>query len=181
MNILNKFLIAIIFVLILGCSSNEEVFVPMDKISDQGKILSIDDLKSTGFKKSNEYNVEELPGASSAFYGFMKNELGDPEDYELRFYSNHNDAVNLGTKYADNIVGENACISKDCSLWLENLNQRTHLEGGRNNTWNGTKAAKYNNYVIYNNMILFCPGYDEDDSMKNCTIFIDKFEVSNTN
>ena len=137
MNILNKFLIAIIFVLILSCSSNEEVFVPMDKISDQGKILSIDDLKSTGFKKSNEYNVEELPGASSAFYGFMKNELGDPEDYELRFYSNHNDAVNLGTKYADNIVGENACISKDCSLWLENLNQRTHLEGGRNNTWNG--------------------------------------------
>ena len=181
MNILIKFLIAIIFVLILGCSSNEEVFVPMDKISDQGKILSIDDLKSTGFKKSNEYNVEELPGASSAFYGFMKNELGDPEDYELRFYSNHNDAVNLGTKYADNIVGENACISKDCSLWLENLNQRTHLEGGRNNTWNGTKAAKYNNYVIYNNMILFCPGYDEDDSMKNCTIFIDKFEESNTN
>ena len=81
MNILNKFLIAIIFVLILSCSSNEEVFVPMDKISDQGKILSIDDLKSTGFKKSNEYNVEELPGASSAFYGFMKNELGDPEDY----------------------------------------------------------------------------------------------------
>ena len=25
----------------------------------------------------------------------MKNELGDPEDYELRFYSSHNDAVNL--------------------------------------------------------------------------------------
>ena len=25
----------------------------------------------------------------------------------------------------------------------------------------------------------FCPGYDEDDSMKNCTIFIGKFEESN--
>ena len=150
-----KILTIIILIFILGCSSSEEVFVPMEKISDQGKILSIGDFKSTGFKKSNEYNVEELTGATSAFYGFMKNELGDPEDYELRFYSNHNDAVNLGTKFAENIVGENACISKDCSMWLENLNQRTHLEGGRNNTWNGTKAAKYNNYVIYNNLILF--------------------------
>jgi len=176
-----KFLLITSVLFAFACSSSEEVFVPMDKISDQGKLLSLDDFKSTGFKKSNEYNVKELPGAISAFYGFMKNELGDPEDYELRFYSSHNDAVNLGTKYADNIVGENACISKDCSLWLENLNQRTHLEGGRNNTWNGTKAAKYNNYVIYNNMILFCPGYDESDSMKNCTIFIGKFEESNIN
>ena len=93
----------------------------------------------------------------------------------------NNDAVNLGTKFAENIVGEDACISKDCSMWLENLNQRTHLEGGRNNTWNGTKAAKYNNYVIYNNLILFCPGYDENDSMKNCTIFIDKLEEAENN
>ena len=176
-----KILTIIILIFILGCSSKEEVFVPMEKISDQGKILSLDDFKSTGFKKSNEYNVEGLAGAVSAFYGFMKNELGDPEDYELRFYSSHNDAVNLGTKFAENIVGEDACISKDCSMWLENLNQRTHLEGGRNNTWNGTKAAKYNNYVIYNNLILFCPGYDENDSMKNCTIFIDKLEETESN
>ncbi len=176
-----KLLITIILLFVFACSSNEQVFVPMEKISDQGKNLSINDFKSTGFKKSNDYNVEGLPGATSAFYGFMKNELGDPEDYELRFYSNHTDAVNLGTKYANNIIGENGCISKECSLWLENLNQRTQLEGGRNNTWNGTKAAKYNNYVIYNNLILFCPGYDEDDSMKNCTIFIDKLEAENFN
>tara|TARA_B100000214_G_scaffold142183_1_gene101730 strand:+ start:1179 stop:1724 length:546 start_codon:yes stop_codon:yes gene_type:complete len=181
MRYLIKLLTFIILIFIVGCSSNEEVFVPMEKISDQGKILSIGDFKSTGFKKSNEYNVDELPGAISAYYGFMKNEFGDPEDYELRFYSNHIDAVNLGIKYADNIVGEDACISKDCSMWLENLNQRTHLEGGRNNTWNGTKAAKYDSYVIYNNLILFCSGYDELDSMKNCTIFIDKLNDLDTN
>ena len=72
-------------------------------------------------------------------------------------------------------------LSKFRYNMLENLNQRTHLEGGRNNTWNGTKAAKYNSYVIYNNLILFCPGYDEDDSMKNCTVFIDKLEDSIVN
>tara|TARA_Y100001970_G_C14250887_1_gene871792 strand:- start:4289 stop:4834 length:546 start_codon:yes stop_codon:yes gene_type:complete len=181
MKFLDKFFVTVILLFSFACSSSEEIFVPMEKISDQGKILSINEFKSTGFKKSNEYNVKDLPGATSAFYGFMKNELGNPEDYELRFYADHTDAVNLGTKYADNIVGEDGCISKECSLWLEDLNQRTQLEGGRNNTWNGTKAAKYNNYVIYNNLILFCPGYDENDSMKNCTIFIDKLEESSAN
>jgi len=181
MKFFSKVLISSFLLFALSCSSSEEVFVPMEKISDQGKILSIGEFKPMGFKKSNEYNVDELPGAKSAFYGFMKNELGDPEDYELRFYSTHSDAIELGTKYADNIVGENGCIKKECSLWLEDLNQRTHLEGGRNNTWNGTKAAKYNNYVIYNNLILFCPGYNEVDSMENCTVFIDKLEESNSN
>lgn len=181
MKFFSKVLISSFLLFALSCSSSEEVFVPMEKISDQGKILSIGEFKPMGFKKSNEYNVDELPGATSAFYGFMKNELGDPEDYELRFYSTHSDAIELGTKYADNIVGENGCIKKECSLWLEDLNQRTHLEGGRNNTWNGTKAAKYNNYVIYNNLILFCPGYNEVDSMENCTVFIDKLEESNSN
>ena len=181
MKFFSKILISSFLLFAFACSPSEEVFVPMEKISDQGKILSIGDFKSTGFKKSNEYNVEDLTGATSAFYGFMKNELGDPEDYELRFYSSHNDAINLGTKFAENIVGDDACISKDCSMWLENLNQRTHLEGGRNNTWNGTKAPKYNNYVIYNNLILFCPGYNEEDSMENCTVFIDKLEESNSN
>lgn len=181
MKIFSKILITNFLLIALACSSSEEVFVPMEKISDQGKIFSIGDFKPIGFKKSNEYNVEDLPGSTSAFFGFMKNELGDPKDYEIRFYSSHSDAVNLGTKYADNIVGENGCINKECSLWLENLNQRTHLEGGRNNTWNATKAPKYNNYVIYNNLILFCSGYNESDSMENCTVFIDKLEDSKLN
>ena len=67
MRYLIKLLTFIILIFIVGCSSNEEVFVPMEKISDQGKILSIGDFKSTGFKKSNEYNVDELPGAISAY------------------------------------------------------------------------------------------------------------------
>ena len=178
MKFLSKFLIVSFLVIGLSCSPNEEVFAPMDKISDQGKSYSIEDFKSMGFKKSNEYNVEGLPGATSAFYGFIKNELGESEDYEVRLYSNHNDAVELGTKYADNIVGEDACVKKDCSLWLENLNQRQQIDGGPSimESMAGTRNAKYKDYVIYNNLILFCPGSDEDDSMKKCTIVIDKLE-----
>ena len=101
-------------------------------------------------------------------------DLGNPEDYEVRFYNNHQDAVQLGAKYADNITGEGACIKKSCSLWTENLNQRVHLEGGRNNTWNGTPDTKYMNYVIHNNLILMCPGYNEEDALINCTNMIEK-------
>ena len=178
MKFLSKFLILFFLIIGFACSSSEEVFVPMDKISDQGKKYSIEDFKLMGFKKSNEYNVDELPGANSAFYVFIKNELGDSDDYEIRFYDNHYDALELGTKYADNIVGEDACVKKDCSLWLEDLNQRLQIDGGPAimESMAGTRNAKYKNYVIYNNLILFCPGNDEDDSIKNCSIVIDKLE-----
>ena len=178
MKYLSIFFIISFFIIGLACSSNEEAFNPIDKISDQGKNYIIEDFKSIGFKKSNEYNVEELPGAISAYFGFIKNELGDFQDYEIRFYSNHDEAIKLGSKYADNIVGENACVNKDCSLWLENLNQRQQIDGGPSimESMAGTRNAKYKSYVIYNNLILFCPGNDEDDSMKNCTIVIDKLE-----
>ena len=163
-----------ILLLIISCAEEKEVFIPIAKITDDGKEFSIENFNQIGFKKSKEYNVEELPGAKSAFYGFIKNDLGDPEDYEVRFYNNHQDAVQLGKEYAENITGEGACIKKSCSLWTENLNQRVHLEGGRNNTWNGTPDTKYMNYVIHNNLILMCPGYNEEDALINCTNMIDK-------
>ena len=63
-------------------------------------------------------------------------------------------------------------------MWLEDLNQRLQIDGGPAimESMAGTRNAKYKNYVIYNNLILFCPGNDEDDSIKNCSIVIDKLE-----
>ena len=168
------FLLTIIVFLTLSCSTQEDIIVPIEKITDSGKELSLENFKLVGFKKSKEYNVEDLPGALSAYFGFVKNDLGEPEDYEIRFYSSHQDAVQLGSNYADNITGEDACIKKDCSLWTENLNQRIHLEGGRNNTWNGTPDTKYMNYIIYNNLILLCPGYNVEDALLNCTEMINR-------
>ena len=46
-----KFLLITSVLFAFACSSSEEVFVPMDKISDQGKLLSLDDFITTGFKK----------------------------------------------------------------------------------------------------------------------------------
>ena len=45
MKFLSKFLILLFLIIGFGCFSNEEVFVPMDKILDQGENYSIEDSK----------------------------------------------------------------------------------------------------------------------------------------
>ena len=154
--------------LLLSCSSGEELPEPIEKITDSGIIFSIQEIKEMGFKKNHEYKVDDLPGAVSAYFGFIKNDLGDPEDYEIRFYNNHSDAIELGIKYTDNVTGENGCISKDCALWTEGLKHRIRMSDL------GTLHPKYMNYLVYNNFILMCPGYDEGEALSKCTSIINK-------
>ncbi|MBN32291.1 MAG: hypothetical protein CL906_00020 [Dehalococcoidia bacterium] len=141
---------------------------PIEKITDSGIIFSIQEIKEMGFKKNHEYKVDDLPGAVSAYFGFIKNDLGDPEDYEIRFYNNHSDAIELGIKYTDNVTGENGCISKDCALWEEGLKHRIRMSDL------GTLHPKYMSYIVYNNFILMCPGYDEGEALSKCTSIINK-------
>ena len=154
--------------LLLSCSSGEELPEPIEKITDSGIIFSIQEIKEMGFKKNHEYKVDDLPGAVSAYFGFIKNDLGDPEDYEIRFYNNHSDAIELGIKYTDNVTGENGCISKDCALWEEGLKHRIRMSDL------GTLHPKYMSYLVYNNFILMCPGYDEGEALSKCTSIINK-------
>ena len=154
--------------LLLSCSSGEELPEPIEKITDSGIIFSIQEIKEMGFKKNHEYKVDDLPGAVSAYFGFIKNDLGDPEDYEIRFYNNHSDAIELGIKYTDNVTGENGCISKDCALWEEGLKHRIRMSDL------GTLHPKYMSYIVYNNFILMWPGYDEGEALSKCTSIINK-------
>ncbi len=164
---MKKFFIPTIL-LLLSCSSGEELPEPIEKITDSGIIFSIQEIKEMGFKKNHEYKVDDLPGAVSAYFGFIKNDLGDPEDYEIRFYNNHSDAIELGIKYTDNVTGENGCISKDCALWTEGLKHRIRMSDL------GTLYPKYMSYLVYNNFILMCPGYDEGEALSKCTSIINK-------
>ena len=164
---MKKFFIPTIL-LLLSCSSGEELPEPIEKITDSGIIFSIQEIKEMGFKKNHEYKVDDLPGAVSAYFGFIKNDLGEPEDYEIRFYNNHSDAIELGIKYTDNVTGENGCISKDCALWEEGLKHRIRMSDL------GTLHPKYMSYIVYNNFILMCPGYDEGEALSKCTSIINK-------
>ena len=162
-----KKIILIIFIFILSCSQEEAQKVTIEKLSDRGNIFSISQFLDIGFKKNKEYKINDLPGSNSAYFGFIKNNLGEFEDYEIRFYSNHEDAIKLGKDYADNITGKNGCISKDCTLWEEGLKDRIRMSDL------GTLLPKYMSYLIYDNFILFCPGYNEIEGQLNCNFVIE--------
>ena len=174
------FIISIIA--ILGCSSgssNKELPL-IEKITDSDRIFSVEDFKQIGFKQSKKYKVDELPGATSAFYGFIKNKL-DPEDdkidYEVRFYANHADAVQMGKEPVANATGVDACVDKYCALWKEDLKQRVMLAElgvASFHAGSGKVIPKYYNYVIYGNMILLCPGWNDEDAMERCSKTIHK-------
>ena len=172
---MKKLLILLIFIFISSCSAGEE-FIPVEKITDSKIIYTIQDFKSIKFKESSKYKIE-LPGIKSAYYGFIKNNLNEPEEYEIRFYESHQSAVNDGRKYADNITGEDGCIKKDCSFFTGNLKHRQKISEPANvagGAGNGIPIAKYLNYVIYGNFILMCPGYDEIEASKACTDVVNK-------
>ena len=167
-----------LIVILIGCVKSSENVQILSKITSVDKNFSLEDFKNIGFKKSKNYNVKELPKATAVYYGFIKNNEGEPEDYEIRFYKNHNEAINYGEKYAANATGEEACIEKDCALWKEDLKHRQkisepflHMSGSAGN---GIPIAKYLNYVIYGNFILMCPGYDQEGALLKCSIIVDK-------
>ena len=116
----------------------------------------------TGYKK-------EIYDLGRTAY-FVENDLGEPKDYEIRFYDSHQDAINLGKEYADNISGENGCMSKDCALWKDGIKDRIRMSDL------GTLHPKYMDYIIYDNFILFCPGYDEREAKLNCNFVIENIK-----
>jgi hypothetical protein len=167
----------ILMLAVFGCSSgsgNEEITL-VDQVTDSEQIFTIEDFKQIGFKQSKKYKVEDLPGATSAFYGFIKNKL-DPKDdkidFEIRFYANHADAVQMGTEPVVNATGVDACVDKYCALWKEDLKQRVMLAElgvASFHAGSGKVIPKYYNYVIYGNMIIMCPGWTEEDAMERCS------------
>ena len=147
---MKKLLIFLFFIFITSCGGSEE-FIPIEKISDSKTIFSIQDFKSIKFKESRKYEIE-LPGIKSAYYGFIKNDFKESEEFEIRFYESHQSAVNDGKKYADNITGENGCIKKDCSFFTGNLKHRQKISEPANvagGAGNGIPIAKYLNLTNF--------------------------------
>ena len=145
---MKKILILLFFIFISSCSGKEEI-IPLEKITDSKNIFTIQDFKSIKFKESKKYNMD-LPGIKSAHYGFIKNNLNESEEFEIRFYGSHQSAVNDGKEYADNITGKNGCIKKDCSFFTGNLKHRQKISEPANvagGAGNGIPIAKYLNYL----------------------------------
>ncbi len=66
-------------------------------------IYTVDDLVAAGFKKSKQFEVDTLPGATDVWYGFFQQ-----KDIEVRFYESHSAAIELGVEPAEVVIGKTA-------------------------------------------------------------------------
>jgi hypothetical protein len=83
--------------------SEEPVEDSASIIVDNGGIYTIDDFKAVGYKNVTQFDLETLPGANDAWYGFYSQ-----KDYELRFYESHQAALDQGLEPAEIAVGKGA-------------------------------------------------------------------------
>ncbi len=176
---IKRLLIFISIITILGCSSGDigQDQTMVDKITPSDTIFTFDSLSKTGFKKNKTYNVENLPNADSAYFGWKKFGSEGPKDFEIRFYKSHTDAVKYGKSFVDEATGEDAIITKSNATWKEGIKDRrlisTPTDGGSIGAAIGSNSSpKYADYIIYGNIILLCEGWDSEESLERCNSFI---------
>ena len=151
--IIIKSLIVLSILFIFSCSNNDDEKVKeniMDESYDN-LFLSKESFEKIGFKFNKDYNVENLPDAVSAVYGFWGLKSLDRLAYELRFYPSNKVAKESGIFYAEEVTGSDAILKKSEASWKEGIKDRSGT------TFFGTISPKYMDYVIFGNVIVLCP------------------------
>ena len=151
-------------VLAVACGTDAGSGGAVPRVVASDRVYTIDDLTGAGAKTVKEYDVEDLPGATAVWKSVF-NKL----DYEARFYPTHDDAVAQGTSYADSVTGDDAVVTGDDILWDEGKRDRRKCSRAAETPHSScTYSARYLEYVIRGNMILFCEGNESSDAFANC-------------
>ena len=118
---------------------------------------------SDTFVEGKEYTKEELE------YVF-KDDFNNPRDYEIRFYIDHQTALN-SKLIVEEVIGENAILASRDVTWKEgNSDRRVNRRGAGSGP--GSAKAKYLYYLIYENAVIMCEGLNEEESIKLCNNII---------
>ncbi len=122
------------------------------------------------FKLSKTYDVEELPGATAAIYGFFGPDPYDRKEYEARIYPDHATALSDGVDFAIEATGSSAVIASSKQRWDEGLSQRRTCAANVRGSHHSGRCdlAKYGDYVVAGNLVLLCQGRDSASALKNC-------------
>ena len=174
MNLQKKiFLILSLLIFITACgngTSSAQGSPPLEKISNEAKVFTIEDFKNVGFKVNKEYDVSELESSTGAWYGFWKNDLGKALDFEIRIYPSQQLILNNGLRYADEVIGDGAILKKSLSSWKEGIqDRRTRSDLSMSGSEANAIRAKYLDYVVYGNAIILCTGLDLTYARQNCS------------
>tara|TARA_A100001035_G_scaffold54658_1_gene40251 strand:- start:348 stop:905 length:558 start_codon:yes stop_codon:yes gene_type:complete len=151
--IIIKSLIVLSILFTFSCSNNDDEKVKENIMygSYDNLFLSKESFEKIGFKFNKDYNVENLPDAVSAVYGFWGLKSFDRLAYELRFYPSNKVAKESGIFYAEEVTGSDAILKKSEASWKEGIKDRSGT------TFFGTISPKYMDYVIFGNVIVLCP------------------------
>ena len=162
-------------VILLGCGTDEGGGAAesgpqgFQQVMDVETIFNPDDLKAIGFKQSRSYDVETLPGATAAIFGFWRIAAGDPIDYEIRFYASHADAVEHGTALADEGSGADAILTEDDATYKEGVKDRRMIVGsGVGGGARSGTGPRYGDYAIYGNIAMLCGGAAGEQALERC-------------
>ncbi len=144
---------------------------PGVEIVSTDAVYSADDfINAPNFKKSKEYDIEGLDGATAAIYGFHGPDPYNRLEFEIRFYPDHETAITTGVDFANEATGPDAVIAKDLQRWDEGLVQRRSCQGNVRGSHHSGKCdnAKYGDYVVAGNAIVLCQGKDSETSLTAC-------------
>ncbi|MEE8046153.1 MAG: DUF6810 family protein [Dehalococcoidia bacterium] len=137
------------------------------RVIESDRIYTIEEfeaLRPSGVKTVKDYDTEDLPAALDVVQAVF-NQLA----YEIRIYPSHTAAVAEGTIYADSITGEDAVVTGDEVLWEEGERDRRKCSRAAQTPHSSCSySARYLEYVIRGNMILFCEGDEPSAAFENC-------------
>ncbi|MBH60171.1 MAG: hypothetical protein CL907_03280 [Dehalococcoidia bacterium] len=90
-------------------------------------------------------------------------------DYELRFYSNHQEAIGKGSDDAKLVTGKNGIVTGDVP-WEDGEKDRRRCSRPPGQPHSGCNyTSKYGDFVVFNNVIVMCEGKDELESRNTCS------------
>ena len=151
--VITRFLIVLTTLTIFSCSYNDgggETESILNGSYDN-LVLTKESFEKIGFKFHKDYNVEKLPDALSAHYGFWGLKSFERLAYELRFYPSNEAAKKSGVFYAEEVTGIDAILKKSEATWKEGIKDRSGT------AFESTQMPKYMDYVIFGNVIVLCP------------------------
>jgi len=151
--IIIRSLLILVTITISSCSNNNEVS-KIESVLDgsyNNLQLTEESFEKIGFKFYKNYNVEKLPDAKSAVYGFWGLKSFDRLAFEIRFYPSNKVARASGIFYAEEVTGSDAILKKSKASWKEGIKDRSGT------TFSGTLTPKYMDYVIFGNVVVLCP------------------------
>lgn len=161
---------------LIACGDSTTTEESYKRVIPTDKTFTINDFEAAGIKTTRQYDVTDLPSATDAWFGFRRVSGTDPTEFEMRFYPDHDAAINEGVSFAEDATGKDANLVSTNAAWVEGIQDRsTRFPFGAGYTIN----AKYLDYFVYGNTVLLCEGETIEESRDACNWLIEQLETAN--